>query len=244
MPRGQSTDTVRRARVIAWRRNAQVVGSAMPRDQATDDASHRFCEAVLGGNIKRAKEALQDGGRADEPLMLTATLGDADFVDLLLEAGASVTSRSVGGDVEGHTALTQSAVSGNPEIAQRLIDAGARSQSGRLWETPPYTATLARATQQVWDLKYGGWACRVIKQNVSVVLRTVLGSDIPPPCPRGGVIEFIYVAPVAVGSIFHCLSMCAVAWHAPYDTGDPPCRVFCGAKIYTTGEGLFAWRVR
>jgi len=117
MPRGQSTDTVRRARVIAWRRNAQVVGSAMPRDQATDDASHRLCEAVMGGNIKRAKEALQDGGRADEPLMLAATLGDADFVDLLLEAGASVTSRSVGGDVEGHTALTQSAVSGNPEIA-------------------------------------------------------------------------------------------------------------------------------
>lgn len=100
----------------------------MTRGRSADDATRRLLRAVLHGNTHDVKEALQDGGRPEEgvpdgdALMLAAGLGNADVVDLLLEAGASVVATGV----DGHTALSMSAESGSSTVAQRLIDAGVR----------------------------------------------------------------------------------------------------------------------
>lgn len=64
---------------------------------------------------------------------MAAIIGDADLVDMLLEAGASVSAR----DFMGHTALSVTAASGNPVIVQRLIDAGASVSIRSIKEDTP-----------------------------------------------------------------------------------------------------------
>lgn len=101
----------------------------MPRDQTTADASRRLARAVLRGNIDAAREAVRAGGRHEDSLIVAASLGYADLVDLLLEAGASATYAynrpGLTDNPQGHTALFTTGGCGSPAIAQRLIDAGA-----------------------------------------------------------------------------------------------------------------------
>lgn len=114
----------------------------LPRGQITD-ASRRLLLAVLSGSKKGVKGALRDGGRpegvtrGENALMAAAILGHADIIDLLLEAGASVTATGVG----GWTALAFAAKQGSPTVAQRLIDAGSSVSSRTLeGDTPLHFA--------------------------------------------------------------------------------------------------------
>ncbi len=112
------------------RASERELSSVMARGQKKDDPSAMLLEAVMTGSITRARIALRAGGRLDGPrtpasplgpLTAAVTLGDANMVDLLLEAGALVNAKGEGGT----TALYQAAVTDGPELAQRLIDAGA-----------------------------------------------------------------------------------------------------------------------
>ena len=97
------------------------------RGQHVDEATRRLLRAVLRGDTNCVKKALRDGGHPEEgipeadALMVAAALGHIDIVDLLLEAGASVSASGV----DGHTALSMTADCGRSTIVKRLVDAGA-----------------------------------------------------------------------------------------------------------------------
>lgn len=114
----------------------------MARGPKKDDPSAMLLEAVVTGNLARARIALRAGGRLNGPrtpasplgpLMAAVKLDDANMVDLLLQAGALVNAEADGGT----TALYLAAVTNGPEVAQRLIDAGANLSAKTFMEDTP-----------------------------------------------------------------------------------------------------------
>jgi ankyrin repeat protein len=96
---------------------------------------------AANGDIRTARELVQQGHNVNQtfpmvgttPLMLAASHGHAEIVQMLIEAGADVNAR----DFTGWTALHSAAYKGDPKIVSSLLEHGAVARTDRWFLQSP-----------------------------------------------------------------------------------------------------------
>jgi ankyrin repeat protein len=112
-------------------------------DRAAEQASEPFVilNAAIVGDVQSIQKHLAGGKHlnapeqvgGNTPLMLAATFGNRDAVNLLIQAGADLEIRNK----SGGTALHQACFFAQPEIVELLLDAGADPNSANAYGVTP-----------------------------------------------------------------------------------------------------------
>lgn len=130
---------------LRWAGRAPATLGPATEARAWAPADARLIDAQNAGDALALERALRDGANPNlladsgsSVLMLAAHRGQMKHVELLLEAGAQVDLRQTQKDSErGDTALLRAFYGGHPEVAQRLVRAGASLQARNRWDWGP-----------------------------------------------------------------------------------------------------------